>query len=275
LNAAIAYPCPDTEDAARAQVKSFSGAAITDTENSADRHVENVLVIGFAQALKFVSNQGRAVIRDLRFDCTNGIEISNSQDVDVLESCLANGFYMQTRRFSWNAIYRDGTAFSFHDSQDGPYLTNCFEIGFKLGYLFTKTLAPQLVNCNCDGAADLSLRGLTGMQFTEAGNSSVVGGNITNQWRSISIKSGGQHAFVGVTVGNQAVAPDGYLLMAAGGSIGRVVGCFFISSKQGREMSPIRLVNKAGNWAGSQNQFSGFNAPPVAAEPGVTAPHFQ
>jgi hypothetical protein len=153
LNAALTYPCPASEKAARAQADSFSGTAITDTENSADRHVENIMVIGFAQALKFVSYEGRSIIRDLRFDCTNGIEIANSQDVDVLDNCHGNAYYMQTRHFSWNAIYRIGAAFSFHDSQDGPYLVNCFEIGYTLGYQFQKTLSPQLTNCNCDGAA--------------------------------------------------------------------------------------------------------------------------
>jgi hypothetical protein len=121
---------------------------------------------------------------------------------------------------------------------------------------------------------DLSLTGLTGMQFTEAGNVSVVGGNITNQWRAISIISGGQHGFVGTTIGNPAVAPDGYLLRAAGGSIGRVIGCFFISNPQARGMSPISLVNKAGNWTVTQNQFIGFSAPPLAAEAGVPPPNF-
>jgi hypothetical protein len=274
LNTSIAYPCPATEQTARAQVKSFSGTAIIDAENSADRHLENMMVIGFAQALKFVSTQGRSIIRDFRFDCTNGIEISNSQDVDLLDGCHANAYYMQTRHMSWNAIYRDGAAFSFHNSQDGPFLTNCFEIGYKFGYVFAKTLSPQLTNCNCDGAADLSLTGLTGMQFTEAGNVSVFGGTISAQSRAVSIISGGQHAFVAATIGNQAVARDGYLLRAAGGSIGRVIGCFFTSSRQGREMSPISLVNKAGNWTVSQTQFIGFSAPTLAVEAGVPPPNF-
>ena len=275
LNAALQYPCPETEAGARAHVDEFAGTAITDSENSADRHIENVLVIGFNQAIKLVSNQGRAIIKDFRFDCRNGIEIANSQDVDSLENCLGSDFYMQGRKFNWKAIYRDGTAFSFHHSQDGPYLVNCFEIGYKLGYAFEKTLSPRLTNCDCDGAADLTLTNLTGLQFTDAGNASIVGGNITNQWRAVSVISGGQHAFIGVTIGNQAVAPDGYLLRAAGGSVGRVVGCFFVASPKGGDQNPISFVNKAGQWTGTHNQFFGFRARPVAAEQGVPSPDFR
>jgi hypothetical protein len=61
-----------------------------------------------------------------------------------------------------------------------------------------------------------------------------------SQWRAVSIISGGQHAFVAAAIGNQAVAPDGYLLRAGGGSIGRVIGRFF-KSVSDRSAAPSQL----------------------------------
>ena len=107
------------------------------------------------------------------------------------------------------------------------------------------------------------------MQFKDAANVNVSGGVISAQWRAISVVGGGQHAFMGTTIGNQTWAPDGYLLRAAGGSLGRVIGCFFIPSAKGRATSPISLVSKAGPWTVSQSQFMGFSAPLVSMDGSV------
>ncbi len=112
------------------------------------------------------------------------------------------------------------------------------------------------------------------MQFTDAGNVNVSGGVISAQWRAISVVSGGQHAFIGTTIGNQAWAPDGYLLRAAGGSVGRIIGCFFIPSAKGRTVSPVSLAGKAGHWTVSQSQFMGFSAPLVSTDGSVPKTNF-
>ena len=92
--------------------------------------------------------------------------------------------------------------------------------------------------------------------------------------RDLGRRVGGQHAFMGTTISNQTWAPDGYLLRAAGGSLGRVIGCFFIPSAKGRATSPIRLVSKAGPWTVSQSQFMGFIAPLVSMDGSVPKSNF-
>ena len=127
----------------------FAGTAITAAGD--DVFLHECMILGFAQA--FTSNNyNRANIRDLKFDCTAGIKIQNSNDIVHLNNC--HGWPFLTTGTSY-ATNRSGTAYliSYTGSGSGGDWTrvnNCFSYGYETGFSLIATGDVILSNCSAD-----------------------------------------------------------------------------------------------------------------------------
>lgn len=119
------------------------------------------MVLGFAKALESVGHH-RMTIENFRFDCLNGIDISQCLDVPRLNKvhawpfCTVNG---------WGGapLIRPGKAFRFHNTADHVQMSDCFSYGYDQGLELNNANGAVISNCGFDnkshegGAAPLGV----------------------------------------------------------------------------------------------------------------------
>jgi hypothetical protein len=124
----------------------FAGVAITAAGD--DATVLHSMILGFATA--FTSTGfNRQTLDSVLFDCTNGIIISNCQDVAKLHQChgwpfsIAPGSPTVTTQ-------RAGYAFQYKNVGDWNKITDCFSFGYFRGFNVSSADHCVLLGCGAD-----------------------------------------------------------------------------------------------------------------------------
>jgi hypothetical protein len=153
LNSALPYPPANASDA-QARINSFSGVAIAAA--GADVCVQNVLVIGFDRAFQCIGYE-RPLLIDFRFDCANGVEVSNCTDVARIVRCHAWQYYIAHNPAlgtAWALTQRSGIAYNFYDVVDGLD-ADVFAFGWNVGVRL-KAIGLASVTGGIDNAISVS-----------------------------------------------------------------------------------------------------------------------
>jgi hypothetical protein len=187
VNSALVSFTFSTYAQAQAVITGFAGTAIRQTAGSnpsgGDALVENCMIIGFNQAIQ-TTNKERGNFRNLKIDCTNGIQINEATDIPYLSNiecwpflfahCSISGTYPQLG-------LRSGTAYSILSEADAIELTNCFSFGYTTGFNCAAPIVTTLLNCAADGNGSLVGTTVNGSTWQP------IGVNISNNADKIKI----------------------------------------------------------------------------------------
>ena len=142
---------------AEAQIASFAGVAINNTNAVGDWSARNDTIIGFNTAVQSTSGHGsRLNLTGLRFDTTNGINLSNVLDVSYIEDDMANNYYIggaaaNGANDNVDTSYRFGIAFQIHDGGSASKLANDFDYGHAIKFSIGNEFGITCANCEVDG----------------------------------------------------------------------------------------------------------------------------
>lgn len=136
--AGMTFPAPDSSG--------FAGTAVTITGD--DSSVISSMILGFNKAV-YKSGGQRARIQYLYGDNNNGIEITNSGDIDYITNCHMWPF--ATMGGPGDAR-RSGTAYYFHDFVDWAKITDSFSWGYYRGLHINNANSITVLNSGFDNA---------------------------------------------------------------------------------------------------------------------------
>ena len=135
-------PATNAEDAA-AKVAAFSGTGVT--ASSADSKVRRNTIIGFNQAA-ISTGVERAIIEDNHFDCTHGIDVSQSYDITHVRRNHGWPFFTVHREWTTGPLLqRGGTAFKIHQTADFIHVVENFAYGYMKSYYFEDLAAGTVL----------------------------------------------------------------------------------------------------------------------------------
>jgi len=159
---------PTTAAELQTQIDSFAGIGVTMAAN--DARAEKLCIVGFATAIRKIGSPGyvRHRIREVLFDCTNGIQIDLAGDLGDIYYCRGYPVYSAFRG-AWvtNANNRrSGIGFYAPLTYDWGMFTNCNVFGYATGFLINNCNNITLTNCGADN--NQSVAGTIGFLFTGA-----------------------------------------------------------------------------------------------------------
>jgi hypothetical protein len=148
LRKGLSLPFASTA-AAQAGVAAFAGNAVTAA--GSDVFLRNCLILGFNTAFYSIGYE-RPFIQNVKFDCTNGIDIQNCADISRVDNC--HGWPFTTTHQSGVTtdalLVRTGIGFRFKDVGDWNKHTNCFTFGYQRGFVYDHVSNCQAVGCGTD-----------------------------------------------------------------------------------------------------------------------------
>jgi hypothetical protein len=125
----------------------FSGVAVT--AGGDDTFLVNSQVLGFAKA--FYSNgYQRPRLKNVWFDCSNGVHIVSCADIAYIDSCHGWPFATIASGNGGAALQRSGSAFRFETMGDWNKISNCFAYAYSRGYYVTNCNSMTLHSCSAD-----------------------------------------------------------------------------------------------------------------------------
>lgn len=124
----IARPSTDTE--ANTIVNSFAGTAITLIGTGT--RTKDLIILGFNKAI--VDSGARHLIEDVRFDCTNGIEIGGGSDISRVSRCHGWPYITSEMGLSNSVNHRNGIAYLLENNNDTYALDHNYCFGYEVGY---------------------------------------------------------------------------------------------------------------------------------------------
>lgn len=182
----ISLPYADQADAT-AQIAAFSGTGVT--VNGPDCLLENCLLLGFNQAVNG-SNVERAIYRDLKIDCTNGIYQSQVFDISYIENCHCWPYTSAHQGFTDETALRAGTAFKFESTADWCKATNSFSYGYNEGFSIVDAHDVALTACGADHKGMLVNNSSVGFSVTGSSKrTKIIGCQAAAQWRGIYVNT--------------------------------------------------------------------------------------
>lgn len=100
-----------------------------------DIKLSDLMILGFEYAYEHVVGE-RLNMKDVRFDCANGIVFSEIYDVDLIQN--VRGWPYMTAHRDWTeddfeTLARPGTAFTFYEGCDWTNARDMFAIGYQVG----------------------------------------------------------------------------------------------------------------------------------------------
>jgi len=279
-----AYPLPWPDAThALAGIGAFCDTAISPVSGRSspimDYRLENLLIIGFESAYdpSGVGAGGiqRALIRNVKGDCANGINIENCYDVPWVEDCEFWPFTtVNLNQSNFSYLVRTGTAFAVQGSGSSSWTTflNCFEDGYQTGYLVNGVVHVRHINCGADAPNDGSTTrtgwtytGGCGVCLNERPTGSLACGDSQIQ---INNTSAGQNcvAITGLDAFDALSSGNGHIHVIAGNYV--ITGSAFADNHAG----DIKLESTAGYGLVSNNSFSdNINGAPVFGDAGAVS----
>lgn len=241
LNASLPYPPTNGTDAA-ARIAAFAGTAIDIA--GADTVVDNVLIIGFDKAYRCIGYE-RPNIRDLRFDCTNGVEISQCFDVARADGIHGWQYYIAHNPAlgtAWSLTQRAGIAFDLHDVADGTKLSRIFSYGFRKGVRLKNVFAVSIDQGGADNAIS-EANGNIGLQ-TEGTCNGVLLSNFYTSSNAINFDFAHTAGHVVASSLLSGIAQNNQVRLGASSS--GSIGSLAIGGTSGD--SPVLVASGVGNW---------------------------
>lgn len=129
----------------------FQGTALSTIYGSVnwDICIDNILILGFYQAV-LADSTPRIRIRNLRFDCINGIHLKSAEDCVYYDN-VQGWPYCAAVIGGPSSANRPGVAFFFDKAADGGKISNCFSYGHMITYHIKDASYVHLNSCGADG----------------------------------------------------------------------------------------------------------------------------
>ena len=181
----------------------FNGTAITGEGN--DIFVINSMILGFDTAVYSINND-RVIIKDVKGDNVNGIDLQNCMDICKIENTHFWPFSIYPNAGNYK---RSGTAFQIKDGGDWVKITNSFSWGYEYGFIVDNANSVTLLGCGADsptgevpdgigfyiktGSIDTRLIGCQSAGFDHAGVVIDTGDGIATKLSDMDIWNTGEH----------------------------------------------------------------------------------
>lgn len=167
-------PCSDATTAA-AMIAAFTGTALQ--PDGQDVNLQRLLILGFTTAVYSDGNTygvERLRMLDVGIDCTNGVDLLQSQDVAYLTRVHCWPFTTTHANWTTEAVQRrSGTGLRLATGCAWCKLNQCFTYAFAIGYHIDAAGVTNLVDCSYDG--------------TPTGTSTAIGFKIENGARNTTM----------------------------------------------------------------------------------------
>ena len=129
----------------------FAGTAVTIAGDEAA--VRESMILGFNQAI-MGNGFSKLSFLGVRFDCNNGINISNSGDVCHIDRCHGWSYAVFRPGVTALQLQRSGSAYSIQNSNDWTKFRNSFSYGFLTGFQITNAQSVSFAQCAADNTAN-------------------------------------------------------------------------------------------------------------------------
>lgn len=148
LNGFTIIPAAITTTQYSAQIALWTDTAVTATHGSC---VSNCIIGGYQKCIA-ANTASRFRAHNILMDGHNGLELSNSGDINSMSNLEAWPFMNQGGHVPADNA-RPGIAFNVRDFVDWSKWYNCFNYGYAIGFQLRNVNDTQLLNCGSDNLA--------------------------------------------------------------------------------------------------------------------------
>jgi hypothetical protein len=220
----------------QANTSNYAGTAVI--YNGDDCYVMWSRILGFTLA---VSSNGfaRPRFRDIRIDCTNGLNVQNCFDVGVMEDVICQPIVT----VGGGQAGRSGTAFLLNNC-DFFTPTRCGEFGYQTGFDIESSSTVTLLECWCDNSV-VGTPTSTGVLINgTCGNFRMNGGILSEQGTSVVNNNSAPQVNASRFIGVEMFGPQqGTCLSNTSSGKAVVLGCTFQGATNGVIGSQVDVID--------------------------------